>query len=382
MKLVFVTDNGFSSDGENFYYSGANVQHYSTMTNIFEDITFIAKNNDYDNSENLISPKYDTFLVENLLSTSNFISNYRNLNKVLTREIPKADIVIAFGINGYFASKIAKKYNKAIISYIGGCIYDTLNNMDSKFKKIMAPIMKRLIQNMTMNSDYVHYVDDYLVERYPTNGKILICPSVRLKIDDTKIKDRIKKIKSPSNDVYLGIIGYAHNKIKGIDTIIRSMEHLPHNVKLQVVGRGDHSWLDRIIIDLNLENRIEFLGTINDRQQLFNWLDNVDIYLQPSLTEGMPRATLEAMSRGCPVISTSVGGLKSIIESDYRIDTGDVKDLSNKINQLYDNEEELIRISKVNFEKAKSFDFDILNKKRDDFYLNIYEEVKSIKNTE
>ena len=50
MKLLFVTDNGFSSKGEDYYYSGANIQHYSTVTKHFDDIVFIARNSIYESS--------------------------------------------------------------------------------------------------------------------------------------------------------------------------------------------------------------------------------------------------------------------------------------------------------------------------------------------
>lgn len=218
-------------------------------------------------------------------------------------------MVMCFGLNGYLAYKKAKKCGKPAIAFVGGCVYETLVNMDSVLKRMAAPIMMKMIKDMTKNSDYVHYVDDSLYNKYPTNNKYLICSDVAIEIDEDVIAKRAKKIEKDNKPIVVGLIGYTHNRIKGIDTAIRAFSMLGEDHKLQVVGRGDHTWLDKIARELKIEHKIEFLGILNGRSEVFEWLDSIDIYLQPSLTEGMPRATIEAMSRGCPVISTSVGAI-------------------------------------------------------------------------
>lgn len=368
MKLLFVTDNGFSSKGEGFYYSGANIQHYSTVTKHFDDIVFIARNSMYEPSSNKINYKYKTYLVNSITSGREFFKKYIELNNILEKEIKDADAVMCFGLNGYFAYKKAKKYDKAVIVYIGGCVYDTLKNMDSNFKKNLAFLMKRLISDMVKNADYVHYVDEYLLEKYPTNGKNLICPSVRIEVKTDVLTDRLEKITSKKPKILLGIIGYTHNKIKGIDTIIRALPLLGKDYKLQIVGRGDHTWLEDIAKDLGVEDQIEFLGILEGRERIFKWIDTIDIYLQPSLTEGMPRATLEAMSRACPVITTSVGGLKNIVKENYRIEKNDYLELSKKIKKISSNKEIMVEAAKFNFKTAERYDINVLDKKRNSFY--------------
>ena len=48
---------------------------------------------------------------------------------------------------------------------------------------------------------------------------------------------------------------------------------------------------------MNVSNFIQFDGTLPSGQKVYDWLDEVDIYLQPSFQEGLPRALIEAMSR-------------------------------------------------------------------------------------
>lgn len=379
MKLLFVTDNGFSSKNGEFYYSGANVQHYSTVTSFFNEIIFIARNSKFESSSSKISSKYKTYLVDSITSGRRFIKNYVDLNKILEKEIKEADIVMCFGLNGYLAYKKAKKYGKPVIAYVGGCVYDILINMDSSFKRKTAPILMTLIKDMVRNADYVHYVDEYLLEKYPTKGEYLICPSARIEVSHNILEKRINKIETKDSKTILGIIGYTHNKIKGIDTAIKSLPFLGENYILQVVGRGDHTWLDKIANELGVVNQVEFLGVLNGRERIFDWLDSIDVYLQPSLTEGMPRATLEAMSRACPVVSTSVGGLKTIVDEEYRIATGDFVKLADVVKSLSD-KETLKENVKWNYEVAKKFDYHVLDFKRNSFYGEIAKNVSVQKN--
>lgn len=371
MKLVFVTDNGFSSKGDYYYYNGANIQHYNTVTNFFDEIVFIARNSAYELSSNKISIKYKTYLVDSITSGKRILKNYLGLNNILEAEIRDADVVMCFGLNGYMASKKAEKYNKPVIAYVGGCVYDTLINMDSRFKQKTAPIMKKIISKMVKNADYVHYVDEYLLERYPTKGEYLICPSARIKISEKALSKRLEKINSKNTKITLGIIGYTHNKIKGMDTAIRALDLLGADYSLEIVGRGDHSWLDVIAEDLGVQDRLRFLGVLEGRDQIFEWIDSLDIYLQPSLTEGMPRATIEAMSRACPVVSTRVGGLKNIIEERYQINIDDYDSLANKISTLGNNTAAMLESAVLNFKKCKKFDSTILDLKRNEFYSKI-----------
>lgn len=379
MKLVFVTDNGFSSQDGEYYYSGANIQHYNTVTRFFDEIIFIARNSTYEPSSSKIDSKYKTYLVDSITSGKKFLKNLSDLNRILELEIKDADVVMCFGLNGYFASKKARKYNKPVVAYVGGCVYDILINMDSRFKQKMAPLMRKLIRDMVRKADYVHYVDEYLLERYPTKGEYLICPSARIEVLEDILEKRLEKIDSNKSKIMLGIIGYTHNKIKGIDTIIKALPLLGESYTLEVVGRGDHSWLNKIANDLGVQEQVEFLGVLDGREKIFEWLDNVDVYLQPSLTEGMPRATLEAMSRACPVVSTSAGGLRTLIDEKYRIEIGDYKELADKIKILTKSPLCIRKESKKNYEVSKKFDYTLLDIKRNMFYRMIRNEIIRLK---
>ena len=86
----------------------------------------------------------------------------------------------------------------------------------------------------------------------------------------------------------------------------------------------------------------------------------------------MPRATIEAMSRGLPVVSSNAGGLKNLINEKYIFNKGNWKEFADKIYLLIKSPSDLLYESRSNLEKAEKYDKKILDKKRNEFYNEIY----------
>ena len=62
----------------------------------------------------------------------------------------------------------------------------------------------------------------------------------------------------------------------------------------------------------------------------------VYVYIQPSRIEGLPRALIEAMSRGCACVGSSVGGIPELLNNQYIHEVNDYNSLAVKIFDLYD----------------------------------------------
>lgn len=83
---------------------------------------------------------------------------------------------------------------------------------------------------------------------------------------------------------------------------------------LWVVGDGlKKVELERLAKDLNLRERIIFLGA---RKNVAEILSQIDIFVMPSLWEGLGIAVLEAATAGKPIVTSRVGGIPEIIEDD------------------------------------------------------------------
>ncbi|MGO4499660.1 glycosyltransferase family 4 protein [Paenibacillus sp. 2RAB27] len=361
MKLVFVTDNGFSEKDGVYYFSSPNYTHVNHLKKYFDEFVFIARNDNYDKSYfkiDVASPVYlfGKFSVPKMI-------------KKLGEVIEDADAVICYGINGYFAYKVAKRKNKIIITYNGGDAYDFLISRGTMKGRVVAPIVRYLEKEKFLNADYAHYCDSFLVDKYPTKGEVLVCSGVSIEINEKNLENRISRIKNKTNKKFVvGLTGHTRNNLKGIGTAIKAIGDLDENFEFQVVGRGDHDQYDELAESLGIENRVTFLGTLKAGDEIFNWLDSIDIYIQPSLSEGLPRATIEAMSRGCPIISSNAGGLTHLIEDEFRINYGDYMALSKKIKHFANDLNLMESQAIVNFRKSREFAPEIRDKKYDDFY--------------
>ena len=103
---------------------------------------------------------------------------------------------------------------------------------------------------------------------------------------------------------------------KGIEFLLRALP-LIESVKtthLALVGswdqfRSEYERLKGLIVRLGLKNRVTWEGYAAFGRELFQYLDESDILVLPSLIEGTPRVLVEARARSLPVVSTRVGGI-------------------------------------------------------------------------
>ena len=88
----------------------------------------------------------------------------------------------------------------------------------------------------------------------------------------------------------------------------------------------------------------------------------------PSVTEGMPRALLEAMARGLPCVASSVGGIPEVLTPDALVPPGNVEALTQKLTSVLRDPLWLSEMSRRNLQKAAEFRDDVLMEKRLEFY--------------
>ena len=106
---------------------------------------------------------------------------------------------------------------------------------------------------------------------------------------------------------------------KNINIVIEAMELLDNkNLKLSIIGEGgEFSKLEGVIHDLNLQNRVQLLGKI-DNNKISQFLLTADIFIQASDYEGLPHSVLEAINYEVPILSTEVGGCKDLLNDGER----------------------------------------------------------------
>ena len=109
-------------------------------------------------------------------------------------------------------------------------------------------------------------------------------------------------------------IGVRLTEQKGITYLFKAMPEVIKifpDITLVIAGEGElKEELQREAIQLGIDDHVLFLGARLDIPEL---LKLFNIYVLPSLWEGMPMVILEAMAAGCPIVATNVGGVSKVI---------------------------------------------------------------------
>jgi colanic acid/amylovoran biosynthesis glycosyltransferase len=112
-------------------------------------------------------------------------------------------------------------------------------------------------------------------------------------------------------------VGRPHWK-KGYDIAIKSMAELKvqgFQFHYQIIGGENDQELLFLIEDLGLTSDVELLPQLPQRD-VFELMSSADVFLLPSIEEGIANVAVEAMALGCPVISANCGGMEELITYD------------------------------------------------------------------
>ena len=165
-------------------------------------------------------------------------------------------------------------------------------------------------------------------------------------------------------------IGRLH-PVKGVKYLIRAMERVLKEIpeaKLILVGDGkEREMLETLSKQLSINNSVQFVGIV-PHEKVHTFLQQADVFVLPSISEGFPNVILEAMACGLPVIATRVGGIPDIIidgTNGYLVEVKDAHAIAERILLLLQNEILKKEISANNEQKVKKYTWDavILNLK-------------------
>jgi sugar transferase (PEP-CTERM/EpsH1 system associated) len=162
--------------------------------------------------------------------------------------------------------------------------------------------------------------------------------TVRFAPRPEKHNDIRQRLGIPKESFAVGTVGRMV-KIKDQQTLLKAAEILvSRGVPVHVLlgGSGpEHSSLSKVAASSPaLAGRVAFLGSVANVPELLNAMD---VFVLPSISEGMSNTILEAMASGLPVVATRVGGNPELVEenrSGWLFEPGDETDLAARLERL------------------------------------------------
>ena len=241
-------------------------------------------------------------------------------------------------IIGYRAFDCAHRMNKKYMSECMGDAWDSYWNHDF-FGKLIAGYMFIKMKSVVKKSDYALYVtENFLQSRYPNANQTIHASNVVIKeVSDEVLKNRIEKVEhfNPKHFSLMTTAG-VNVRAKGHRFVIEAMSILKKEgiiIDYYLAGGGDQSYLKSIVKKYDMNEHVHVLGEL-PMTEVYKKLDSIDIYIQPSLQEGLPRAVIEAMSRGCPCLGSNTAGTPELIDPDCVFKRGSSKAIVRAINQI------------------------------------------------
>lgn len=134
-------------------------------------------------------------------------------------------------------------------------------------------------------------------------------------------------------------------------------EALPDNAYYVICGIGEkETELNELITSLGMQGRIRLLGYRQDVKEL---MKAADVFVFPSLQEGLPVALMEAMAAGLPCVVSRIRGNTDLIDSGkggILFDSADEIALAKAISELADNKKKRESYGQHNIRRVKEFD--------------------------
>ncbi len=221
------------------------------------------------------------------------------------RELSKADIFRTNQISGAYSAILSKIFHRKPLILRTGFLpgknfqYQNSANLQAAQIKLQEQLALKnadlIFLGSAANSDYVR------TKYSRISSSIHIIPP---SIDTTLFTPAHCPVHSMTNLIYVGRL----TREKNIESLIEACQLVGH-CHLTIIGAGPE---EQALKQITRKTNIDFLGNVSN-EKLPAYLTQADFFVLPSLYEGTPKALLEAMSCGLPVIGADSPGIREII---------------------------------------------------------------------
>lgn len=217
--------------------------------------------------------------------------------------------------------------------------------------------------------------EDYTIAQKFKAKKIINIPGIGIDTEKFKIDQRLKymlrkQLDIPENATVILSVGELSER-KNHRIVIKALAELKNsNIIYIICGQGK---LDKYLKDLALEQNIslKLFGFIQDMTKVYA---AADIFVFPSVQEGLPVALMEAMSAGLPIICSDIRGNRDLIKhglGGYLVETNNYKDYIHSIEKLLSNNTVAKSMKEYNQNIINNYDIKKVNQIMRDIYQQI-----------
>ena len=384
-KLLLSCDNTIYCHNNRYYAkSQDDYDFFQRYLRIFEELRIVCRCK----TESVLKSSYvplddnriEVVYISDFHRPKQYLKKYFHIGKELRNVTDGCDCAI-LRLPSTIAFRVGKKVMKAKMPYATEIVYDAIDGINASTNVINKLLWRKIDYDMRMICNRANGVscvtEHYLQRRY--YSKVNNCFSSNY--SSLSLPKSFFTSPRPfpiGNDFIIAHVAnqVAFNGRKGINEILQAINILKNEgiiVKVQFAGKDYNRGIEKLMNyarSLGIDEQVEFLGFV-DRKRLSDMLNTSAIYVMPTKAEGLPRVIIEAMAKGLPCISTPVSGNPELLSPHFLVEYSDVRTLADRIKELHDNKDLYESTSKQNFDNSLKYEASILQKRRDEFYLNL-----------
>ncbi len=378
MKLLVSIDQHYVCDGAHIYSAEGTAPYkffQRAYLEVFDHVIVLARlrwDEQFDRHPEAIldGPNVEFFPLPEFRGPFQYAPIRNRVVACIREAIPTSDAYLLRGpgtIGGPLASELERRARHYAVQVLGdpwatygpGCAGGFLRPF---YRQVMTRRLKRICWNATA----VSYVTrSSLQRRYPASPDAFVTSWSDVQIEgaiatEEELQKRIGLISELANrPAVLGFIGTMEVPYKGADVLLRAVAACRAQgleVVAHLVGTGKLLKKYQCLTEkLGITGHVRFLGQLGAGGPIFQFLDAVDLFVMPSLVEGLPRAMIEAMARGCPCIGSNVGGIPELLRPADLVEPGDPLALANEIKRKLASWQELAQMARRNRTIARNY---------------------------
>ncbi|MDX6239470.1 MAG: hypothetical protein QOG10_4285 [Kribbellaceae bacterium] len=234
-----------------------------------------------------------------------------------SRAVRASDAVVVYapGLVGSLVGLLALLWRRRLAVVVVGDPAEALapGMIRHPMARIAGRVIPQVQRSLCRRADVVRYVTQrVLQEHYPPSAHSSVFAFSDVRLDDVAAP-RNYPAKSGVTVVTVTSLDQPYKGLSDLLQASRMCAESGHPVQLVVVGDGRlKEELMAQAEELLPDGSWRFVGHRSPRQ-VRDILNAADLFVLPSWTEGMPRALLEAMASGLPVVATRVGGIHEVL---------------------------------------------------------------------
>jgi glycosyltransferase involved in cell wall biosynthesis len=310
-----------------------------------------------------------------------YLQCYRVVRAMAARALSAADSVI-LRVPGHVsgcAGRMLQKQRRPYAVEVVGDPYDVF--APGVVRHPLRPVLRRWLtaelRRQCFSAAAAAYVtQEALQRRYPPGpyGLAMACSDVDLSEEAFVTEPRHDSTRTVFRVVTVGSLA---QRYKGVDVLLRAIRHgraRGMDLRLTVIGDGQYrAELEVLAEDLGVAQAVQFLGKLSAGAEVRKQLDQSELFVLASRTEGLPRALVEAMARGLPCIGTTVGGIPELLDVNDMVPPGDAEALARKMIAVLESPQRRWSMAVRNLQVAREYHDDVLRARRREFYSYVRE---------